>query len=115
MLCVLLQCLSDLCGADGTLNNLKTQLNHFNVTAQRRKHTNILDFCHVGKFKSDQSIVYMFLYFIAMICPPGPPGIPGAQGHPGEIFLSPELSLSLSRFTFILLPLTEVRLLASFI
>lgn len=48
------QCLSDLCGEDGTLNKLKTQLNHFNVTAQR-----------------------------PMNCPPGPPGIPGPQGHPG--------------------------------
>ncbi|KAA0716149.1 Lysyl oxidase -like protein 4 [Triplophysa tibetana] len=51
------QCLSDLCGEDGTLNKLQNQLDHFNLTAQR-----------------------------PIICPPGVrgiPGQPGLQGIPG--------------------------------
>ncbi|XP_016318400.1 macrophage receptor MARCO-like [Sinocyclocheilus anshuiensis] len=51
------ECLSDLCGNDGTLEKLRTQLNQLNISAQR-----------------------------AMVCPPGPsgpPGRPGLQGLPG--------------------------------
>ncbi|KAG1929056.1 macrophage receptor MARCO [Pimephales promelas] len=48
------ECLSDLCGNDGTLEKLKTQLNQLNVSAQR-----------------------------VMVGPPGPPGPPGLQGIPG--------------------------------
>ncbi|XP_043105625.1 macrophage receptor MARCO [Puntigrus tetrazona] len=48
------QCLSDMCGNNGTLENLRTQLNQLNISAQR-----------------------------AMVCPPGPPGKPGPPGPPG--------------------------------
>ncbi|XP_026128404.1 macrophage receptor MARCO [Carassius auratus] len=51
------ECLSDLCGNDGTLEELRTQLNQLNISTQR-----------------------------AMVCPPGPsgpPGRPGLQGPPG--------------------------------
>ncbi|XP_051762660.1 macrophage receptor MARCO [Ctenopharyngodon idella] len=48
------ECLSDLCGNDGTLEKLRTQLNQLNVSAQR-----------------------------AVVCPPGPSGPPGRPGTPG--------------------------------
>ncbi|XP_051565767.1 macrophage receptor MARCO [Myxocyprinus asiaticus] len=51
------ECLSYLCGEDGTLEQLRIQINQFNLSAQR-----------------------------AMVCPPGPPGPPGhfgPQGFPG--------------------------------
>lgn len=48
------ECLSDLCGNDGTLEKLRTQLNQLNISAQR-----------------------------AMVCPPGPPGPPGRPGIQG--------------------------------
>ncbi|XP_077077582.1 macrophage receptor with collagenous structure [Siphateles boraxobius] len=48
------ECLSDLCGNDGTLEKLRTQINQLNVSAQR-----------------------------VMVCPPGPPGPPGRPGTPG--------------------------------
>ncbi|XP_052461567.1 macrophage receptor MARCO isoform X2 [Carassius gibelio] len=49
------ECLSGLCGNDGTLEKLRTQLNQLNISAER-----------------------------AVVCPPGPPGIPGLQGPPGK-------------------------------
>ncbi|XP_039521727.1 macrophage receptor MARCO-like isoform X2 [Pimephales promelas] len=48
------ECLSDLCGNDGTLEKLKTQLKQLNVSAQR-----------------------------VMVGPPGPPGLQGTHGFPG--------------------------------
>ncbi|CAM4607862.1 unnamed protein product [Leuciscus chuanchicus] len=48
------ECLSDLCGNNGTLEKLRTQVNQLNVSAQR-----------------------------VMVCPPGPPGPPGTPGTPG--------------------------------
>lgn len=47
-------CFSDLCGTDGTLENLRTQINQLNSTAEK-----------------------------AIVCPPGPPGPPGPQGSNG--------------------------------
>lgn len=86
-LCVLQQCLSDLCGEDGTLNKLKTRLDRFNLTAQTCKHTHtnqnktlfIHVICNVVKILDMRCVC-----FIAMICPPGPPGIPGPPGRYGE-------------------------------
>ncbi|XP_073702204.1 uncharacterized protein marco [Garra rufa] len=51
------ECFSDLCGNNGTLEKLRTQINQLNISAER-----------------------------AMVCPPGlpgPPGRPGLQGLPG--------------------------------
>ncbi|XP_016342985.1 macrophage receptor MARCO-like [Sinocyclocheilus anshuiensis] len=48
------ECLSDLCGNDGTLEKLRTQLTQLNISAER-----------------------------AVVCLPGPPGRPGLQGPPG--------------------------------
>uniref|UniRef100_A0A8C2JB38 Macrophage receptor MARCO-like n=1 Tax=Cyprinus carpio TaxID=7962 RepID=A0A8C2JB38_CYPCA len=52
------ECLSDLCGNDGTLEKLRTQLNQLNISAEK-----------------------------AVVClpgPSGPPGRPGLQGQVGE-------------------------------
>ncbi|KAL1268276.1 hypothetical protein QQF64_033639 [Cirrhinus molitorella] len=48
------ECFSDLCGNDGTLENLKAQINQLNISAER-----------------------------TMVCPPGPPGPPGSPGRSG--------------------------------
>ncbi|XP_009302680.1 macrophage receptor MARCO isoform X5 [Danio rerio] len=48
------ECFTDLCGTDGTLEHLRTQINQLNATAEK-----------------------------AIVCPPGPPGPPGSNGIPG--------------------------------
>uniref|UniRef100_A0A673H783 Macrophage receptor MARCO-like n=1 Tax=Sinocyclocheilus rhinocerous TaxID=307959 RepID=A0A673H783_9TELE len=93
------ECLSDLCGNDGTLEKLRTQLNQLNISAQRGTHTCIGFPCFVGTFispyvgesgapgekgqRGDQGLAGERGPF-GMAGPPGLPGTDGSRGADGK-------------------------------